>query len=112
MRVNNSTPLSLSSQPFTGAIEVTRADITSLQDIGGLSATEQAEVYQALRTHVMTALAGRFRPKFGVTRAALAEAMVLGARIPQYLAAAPRYADVPDLTTRNFVESAQLPSAN
>jgi serine protease AprX len=110
MRVNNSTPLSLTSQPFTGAVEVTRAETASLRDIGGLSATQQAEIYQTLRTRVMIAAASRFRPEFGVTRAALAEAMILGARIPQYLASGPRYADVRDLTTRNFVESAQLPA--
>lgn len=110
VRVNNSALLSLSTQPFTGAVEVTRAELASIQDINGLSALEQAEIYQTLRTRVMTASSNRFRPQFPVTRAALAEAMVLGARVPQYLAAGPRYADVPDLRTRNFVESAQLPA--
>ena len=110
VRVNNSALVSLTTQPFTGAVEVTRAEMTSIQDIGTLSAAEQAEIYQTLRTRVMTASSNRFRPQFGVTRAALAEAMVLGARVPQYLAAGPSYTDVSDLRTRNFVESAQLPA--
>ncbi len=110
VRVNNTALLSLTTQPFTGAVEVTRVEMASLQDTGGLSAIERADIHQALRTRVMTASSNRFRPQFAVTRAALAEAMVLGARVPQYLAAGPRYADVSDLTTRNFVESAQLPA--
>ena len=108
VRVNKPLLLPLSPQPFTGAVEITRAQYASLADISGLNAAVQSEVYQAMRTRVMTARSGRFRPEFGVTRAALAEAMVYGARVPQYIAHTPRYADVRDLTTRNFVESAQF----
>jgi serine protease AprX len=42
-----------------------------------------------------------------VTRAELASALVLGARVPQYLPANARYTDVADLTTMIFVESVQ-----
>ncbi len=108
VRVHKPLLLPLASQPFTGAVEITRAQYGSLTDISGLDAARRSEVYQTLRTRVMTARGNRFRPEFGVTRAALAEAMVYGARVPQYLAALPRYSDVRDLTTRNFVESAQL----
>ena len=48
-----------------------------------------------------------FRPSFGVTRAALAAAVVQGAQVPQYVAAQPQFTDVRDLLTRNFVESVQ-----
>jgi hypothetical protein len=107
VRVNNSALLSLSSQPFVGAVEITRAEFAPLRDINEVSSQRRSDVYQALRTRVMMARAGRFRPAFAVTRAALAEAMVYGARVPQYLAAGPVYSDVRDLTTRNFVESTQ-----
>src|SRR5581483_3652194 len=106
-RVGNTFNLALTSPQSTGALEVTRAEYSPLDDLGNPGATERAEIYQALRSFVMAPYGRRFRPGFGVTRAALAAAMVQGARVPQYLSARPRYADVRDLTTRNFVESAQ-----
>jgi serine protease AprX len=105
--VKNTLPLSLTSQAFNGALEVTRVEYAPLNDIASLSANERADVYQALRSFVMTPFGGAFRPSFGVTRAALAAAVVQGAHVPQYVAAQPQFTDVRDLTTRNFVESAQ-----
>lgn len=106
-KVNNTLGLALTAQAFNGAVEVTRVEYTPLNDVASLSANERAEVYQALRTFVMTPLGRSFRPSFGVTRAALAAAVVQGAQVPQYLAAQPQFTDVRDLLTRNFVESAQ-----
>jgi serine protease AprX len=106
-RVSHTLNAAVTPQPFTGALEVTRVEYAPLGDLGGLDAASREEIYQSLRSFVMTPHGRHFRPSFGVTRAALAAAMVQGARVPQYVAAAPRYADVRDLTTRNFVESAQ-----
>jgi serine protease AprX len=55
----------------------------------------------------MWPLGSSFRPGFGVTRADLATALVLGARVPQYAPSWPTYADVLDRSTMLFVESVQ-----
>jgi serine protease AprX len=94
-------------QQFSGVLEVTRAQYAPLLDIDGLGAQARAEVYQNIRSFVMWPLGRRFRPGFGVTRADMAAALVLGARVPQYVPGQPTYADVRDRTTMLFVESAQ-----
>ena len=106
-QVNSTFSLALTSQSFNGALEVTRVEYAPLNDIATLSANDHANVYQSLQSFVMTPLGRSFRPSFGVTRAALAAAVVQGAQVPQYIAAQPQFTDVRDLTTRNFVESAQ-----
>jgi serine protease AprX len=110
IRVKNSSLLPLTTQPFVGTVETTRAQFAAVGDIAGLTATQQSDVLAALRTRVMSAPGGRFRPSFPVTRAGLAESLVYGAHVPQYLASQPMFSDVRDLRTRNFVESAQLPA--
>jgi len=66
-----------------------------------------SEIYQNFRGLVMWPAAQRFHPSFGVTRADLATALVLGARVPQYLPGQSSYTDVRDKGTMLFVESAQ-----
>jgi serine protease AprX len=111
VRVSSSL-LSLTPQAFVGAVEVTRAQFGTINDIDSLTAAARADIYQVLRTRAMTSYVNRFRPVFNVTRAGLAESLVYSAAVPQYLAAQPRYTDVRDLTTRNFVESVQFSSAS
>ncbi len=110
-KVNHTLGLALTSQAFNGALEITRVEYAPLNDLAALNANERADVYQVLRSFVMTPLGQSFRPGFGVTRAALAAAVVQGAHVPQYIAAQPQFTDVRDLTTRNFVESAQAAGA-
>jgi serine protease AprX len=109
-RAYNQALLTLTSQKFTGTLEVTRAQFAPLNDLTNLSDTSRREIYQALRTRVMSPFGNHFRPAFRVTRAALAEAMVVNGCVPQYLGAQPRYADVRDLVSRNLIESAQFSS--
>jgi hypothetical protein len=78
-----------------------------LTDVDGLSPSAREDVYQSLRSFVMWPLGDSFRPGFGVTRADLAAALVLGARVPQYAPGQSNYTDVPDRTTTLFVESVQ-----
>ena len=66
-----------------------------------------SEVYQNFRGLTMSSIGKNFRPGFGVTRANLAAALVLGGRVPQYLPAQSNYSDVRDKATMLFVESAQ-----
>jgi serine protease AprX len=110
IRVKNSSVLALTTQPFVGTVETTRAQFSAIGNLGSLNASQQADALAALRTRVMSAPGGRFRPNFPVTRAALAEALVCGAHVPQYLATQPMFSDIHNLPTRNFVESCQFPA--
>jgi hypothetical protein len=90
-----------------GLLEVTRVQYQSLNDLSDQSTDSRAEIQQALRTFALSSYANRFRPNFAVTRAELAEALVKGARVPQYLPAQPRFTDVRNASTMIFVESVQ-----
>ncbi len=107
VQVRNTLGLLGTSQPFTGALEVTRAEYAALTDLSELSATAQSEVYQNLRSFVMQAFGNRFRPQFSVSRLDLALVLVLGGRIPQYLPSQPRFSDARDQATMLMVESVQ-----
>lgn len=95
-------------QPFSGVLEVTRVEYAPLADTEALSAAAREDVYQAIRSYVIWPLGRRFRPAFGVTRADLATALVLGARVPQYVPGQPTYVDVRDRATMLFVERVQF----
>ncbi|MBA3438951.1 MAG: S8 family serine peptidase, partial [Pyrinomonadaceae bacterium] len=107
VKVQNTLGLVGTTQQFSGALEVTRAEYAALQDITGLSAASRAEIYQNLRSFVMFPSGKRFRPTFGVTRGELAATLVYGARVPQYLPGSSSFTDVRDKATMIFVESAQ-----
>jgi serine protease AprX len=94
-------------QNFFGAVETTRAEITPLADLNSLAPGVQATVRQSLRSYVMLPEGKSFRPGAQVMRFEMAAALLRGARVPQYIAAAPLYSDVRDLTTREAIESAQ-----
>jgi serine protease AprX len=95
------------AQKFSGTLEVTRAEYAPLDDLANLSASAREDIYQSLRTFAMRPSGDSFRPHFAVTRAALAAALVAGARVPQYVPGRPTYADVTGPATMLFVESAQ-----
>jgi serine protease AprX len=95
------------SQPYTGTLQTTTARYTPMTDINGLDPASVSEIYQNFRGLVMWPIGQRFRPGFGITRADLAAALVLGARVPQYLPGQPSYTDVRDKATMLYVESAQ-----
>jgi hypothetical protein len=106
-RVSNTFGLGLTAQPFSGVLEMTRVEYPALVDLSGHNATAQAEVYQNLRSFVMWPSGQHFRPQFSVSRLDLAAALVLGARVPQYLPAQSHYSDVGDQATMLMVESVQ-----
>jgi serine protease AprX len=95
------------SQPYTGVLQTTSARYAPLSDIGSLDGSSISEIYQNFRALVMSPVGSHFRPSFGVTRAGLATAMVIGGRVPQYLPAQSSYPDVRDCATMLFIESAQ-----
>ena len=95
------------TQYYTGIVQATTANYASLTDIGSLDGASVSEIHQNFRSLVMAPIGQRFRPGFAVTRADLAAALVLGARVPQYLPGQSSYTDVRDNATMLFVESAQ-----
>lgn len=106
IKVTNSLPLG-TAQGFSGVLSVGRAYYRTMTDIQNLSASMRADILQNIRSFAMSPIGANFRPTFTVTRADLAKALVLGARVPQYLPALPTYSDVRDNLTMSFVESAQ-----
>ncbi len=94
-------------QDFVGTVETTHAEYPALSDLGGLTATQQSEVYQNLRSFVMAPFGSRFRPQFAISRLDLASALVTGGRAPQYLPGQPRFTDATDKATMLMVESVQ-----
>ena len=97
----------VTTQHYTGVVQATTARYASLADIGSLDNSSVSEIYQNFRSLVMAPIGQRFRPGFAVTRAGLSSALVLGARVPQYLPGQSSYTDVRDRATMLFVESAQ-----
>jgi serine protease AprX len=94
-------------QAYTGTIQTTTARYKPMTDLNGLDSASISEIQQNFRGLVMWPVGQRFRPGFGITRADLAMALVLGARVPQYLPAQSNYTDIRDRATMLFVESAQ-----
>jgi serine protease AprX len=99
--------LAATPQEFVGVLEVARAEYAPLKDLDGLSASQRAAVYQNIRTFMMSPTGNKFRPAQGVTRGELAETLVLGARVPQYVPAVSDYRDVRNPSLTLFVESVQ-----
>ncbi len=96
-----------SSQEFFGAVELTRLQISQINDIANLSTADQNVVKESLGKFMMLPFGNRFRPGFAVSRSELAESFVRSGFVPQYVANNSMFPDVKDLTTRNAVESVQ-----
>lgn len=99
--------LAVTPQAFAGVLEVARAEYAPIKDIDALSAAQRAVVYQNIRSFVMSPTGNKFRPSQGVTRGELAESLVLGARVPQYVPAVASYRDARQSAFALFIESAQ-----
>ncbi|HMH42050.1 MAG TPA: S8 family serine peptidase, partial [Pyrinomonadaceae bacterium] len=95
------------SQNYTGILRTVSAGYPSLTDLAGLDSSSIAEMNQSFGFLLLSPIGTHFRPAFGVSRVALAAALVQGARVPQYLPAQSSYTDVRDRATMVFVESAQ-----
>jgi serine protease AprX len=101
-----STP-GVGAQTFYGVFQTVSAQYPALSDLASLDPSSIGEVNESFRSMVMAPIGPHFRPDFGVKRADLAAAMVLGGRVPQYLPGASNYPDIRDKTTMLFVESVQ-----
>jgi serine protease AprX len=94
-------------QQFYGVLEIGRAQYARLNDLDTFSPTLRGDVYQSLRSFSMWPIGSRFRGEFGVSRLDLATALVLSARVPQYMPGQSSFIDVRDPASRLFVESVQ-----
>ncbi|HVF56166.1 MAG TPA: S8 family serine peptidase [Pyrinomonadaceae bacterium] len=106
-RVSNTLGLGTTQQSFMGILDVARAEYAPLADVPALDYGTTEYIRHALRTFTMLPVGKHFRPGYTVTRSELAAACVNGARVPQYMPPRPRFTDVSDTTTMNFIESAQ-----
>ena len=106
VKVTNTLPLG-TAQAFSGVLSVGRAYYRTMTDIQNLNVSTRGDILQNIRSFAMSPIGAKFRPTFTATRADLSKALVLGARVPQYLPAIPTYSDVRDNLTMSFVESAQ-----
>jgi serine protease AprX len=95
------------TQTYSGVLELTSARYAPMTDVSSLDSSSICEIYQNFRSLVMAPIGRRFRPSFAVTRGDFSAALVLGARVPQYLPGQSSYTDVRDRATMLFVESAQ-----
>ena len=100
--INNGT-----SQNFTGAVEITQVEYSRLNDIDNLSTENQSVVLESLRRFLILPEGNKFKSDAKISRTDLAEILVRSGLVPQYVAPAPIYSDVKDMTTRGVVESVQ-----
>lgn len=107
VKVRNSLESVGTPQSFNGVLQVGRARYGKINDTQSLSPSLASDIYQTVRSFSMWPTGSKFRPETSVTRAGLAIALGLGARVPQYLPSSPTYSDVRDNSTMSFVESAQ-----
>jgi serine protease AprX len=107
-RVTHTLSVVATPQDFSGVFETAHVEYAPMADLAGLDAFTLDNIRQAVRALAVWPDAdGLFRPGAAVTRAELAEAMIVGARVPQYVPNTPSFLDVQDATTMNFAEGAQ-----
>ncbi|HEX8287664.1 MAG TPA: S8 family serine peptidase [Pyrinomonadaceae bacterium] len=95
------------AQSFFGSVSATTVQYGDFKDVQNLSLADQTAVYESLSSYLMLPEGKKFRPEWSVSRSEFAEALVRAGLVPQFVAAAPMYPDVKDLTTRSAVESVQ-----
>ncbi|MET0621488.1 MAG: S8 family serine peptidase [Pyrinomonadaceae bacterium] len=107
-RVTHTLSVVATPQEFAGVFETAHAVYAPMADLTGLDAFTRDNIRRAVASLAMCPDAdGLFRPGAAVSRAELAEAMIVGARVPQYVPDTPSFTDVNDTTTMNFAEGAQ-----
>lgn len=107
-RVTHTLAAVATPQDFSGTFETARAEYAPMADLAGLDAFTVYNIRRTVSALAMWPYAdGLFRPAATVSRAELAEAMIAGARIPQYVPNTPSFVDVQDTTTMNCAEGAQ-----
>ncbi|MDT7806209.1 MAG: serine protease AprX [Acidobacteriota bacterium] len=87
---------SATEQPYVVTLRSYTFDPAQVADASALDAATKAGVYRLVYDRVMAADGGAFRPDDVLTRIELGRALMLGARVPQYI---PNRASFTDITT-------------
>ena len=94
-------------QTYNGTVEITQVEYSDLHDLEDLSVADQSIVLESLRRFLMLPEGRKFKPNTKISKIDLAEILVRGGLVPQYIAPSPVYSDVKDISSRNAVESVQ-----
>ena len=107
IKVSSGLGTTVTPQQFVGVVQFGRARYGRINDAGFLQPSVLDDIFGDIRSFTMWPIGSRFRPDSTVSRLDLATALLLGARIPQYVGNQPAYQDVADAASRLFVESGQ-----
>jgi serine protease AprX len=84
----------VSSQPYRITVTHFLYNPNEVNDTGALDAASRLKAYRLVYDRLLSADAGSFRPNDSLTRSELARAMMLGARVPQFIPNQPSFTDV------------------
>ncbi len=84
----------LAEQPYTVSTRHYLYNPSEVGDVSALDAVTRTNVLRLVYDRVMAADGGYFRPEDVLTRGEMARALMLGARVPQYVPNAPSFTDV------------------
>jgi serine protease AprX len=85
---------SVGDQPYRITVTHFTYDPGAIGDVGGLDAAARQKAYRLVYDRILAADGGLLRPGDTLTRMEMARALMLGARVPQYL---PKFATFTDL---------------
>ena len=84
----------VAQQPYTLSTRHYLYNPSEVGDVAALDAGARTGVLRLVYDRVMSADGGLFRPEDVLTRAEMARALMMGARVPQYIPNAPSFTDV------------------
>jgi serine protease AprX len=84
----------LAEQPYTLSTRHYLYNPSEVGDVAALDAATRTDALRLVYDRVMSADGGYFRPEDPLTRGEMARALMLGARVPQYVPNAPSFTDV------------------
>ena len=85
----------VADQPYTVSVTHYLYDPNQIFDIGSLDLAKRKEIVRLVYDRVMAADGGVFRPADSLTRMELGRALMLGARVPQYIPNLASFTDLP-----------------
>ncbi|HJR06319.1 MAG TPA: S8 family serine peptidase [Pyrinomonadaceae bacterium] len=90
-------------QPFTLTVKTYTFDVNQAADLGALDATTRTRALRLIYDRVMFTSGNFFRPDDALTRMELAQAMMFGTRVMQYLPNRPTFGDIAAGTSEELV---------
>jgi serine protease AprX len=94
------------NQPYTITVNYYTFDPAQVGDVAALDAATRTNVYRLVYDQIMSADGGAFRPGDTLTRIELGRALMLGARVPQYIPNRASFTDLQPGTPESlFAES-------